>query len=210
MIESFKCTECRALLLYTGFYLFREAQQPAHKEILNHFMQLSAAIRILASKEAITISSNLKLAKRLLQNVVGDFPKFFGPRVSFVVHMLLHIIEDVENYGDLYSYAAYLFESAIGMVRREIKSTNGTELLQLVNRIRERGHIVKVKQDTQGPSKLRRKYYQSYTFRGATIKTGEDSHDCYCIAAIDGKIILFHFLYKTPSIIIFFFVINFR
>lgn len=184
-VDRFKCSEFRCLLLYCGYYLLRNI---AHEEVLNHFMMLCISMRIYSDPVLCKDHSNINLARHLGCDCIKQFSKYYGRRLSYVVHMFLHVHEDVQRFGDLYNYSAYSFETYIGKVKKLIKSPNGTELVQLVNRLSENGLIQRKCHHTlkQSTNDRKEKFYFKCTVNGFTYNTKKVA-DSYAMINDEGK-----------------------
>ncbi|KAJ8673372.1 hypothetical protein QAD02_004634 [Eretmocerus hayati] len=63
-----------------------------------------------------------KLEKKLLQKFVADFALLFGDYfVTFNVHNLLHLVDDVRLYGLLESFSAFRFENFMFLLKNRIR-----------------------------------------------------------------------------------------
>lgn len=137
-INHFKASECRILVIYVVYHLIKDV---VDKALLNEILLLTTAIKILSSEKLCTVEKNLELAQLMLSDFVGNFTTFFGPNLTYVVHVLLHITDDVRLYGPLVSYSAYCFESYLRTVKNCVRVKNSTETKQLYNRFSETGFL---------------------------------------------------------------------
>ncbi|CAN7937838.1 unnamed protein product, partial [Ixodes hexagonus] len=98
-----------------------------------HFLVLLVAVRILASPSMCTAYNTY--AKELLCFVVCSFKALCGRgKVSYNVHGLVHLADDVVNYGALDSFSAFPAESSMFQLKRLVRSST-RPLKQLHNRI---------------------------------------------------------------------------
>lgn len=113
--NRWEATELRKCLLYTGVVIFREILS---KEVYEHFLELSFAIRIL-------LASNINetyviYAEKLLKHFVSTFACLYGEMyMSHNVHSVLHLIEDVKKYGSLNNFFAFPFESYMQPLKKK-------------------------------------------------------------------------------------------
>nr|CAI5866941.1 unnamed protein product [Callosobruchus analis] len=115
-------------------------------KVYNHFLSLVVSIRLLCEKNQNI--SNVNYAQQLLVYFVQKFPYIFGTEyVTYNVHNLIHLAEDVKTHGSLDSFSAFKFENHMFEIKKQLKSSR-LPLQQLHNRIKERmdmRHIDKVK-----------------------------------------------------------------
>lgn len=133
-IKYFKATEWRQILLYTGVIFLKDY---VHEDVHKNFVVLHVAISILSNPVMCKSSSWVDYAEKLLIIFVKGFRKLYGRRyVSYNVHGLLHLSDDVRKYGELDNFSAFRFENFIGQIKRLIRSGNKT-LQQLSRRFIE-------------------------------------------------------------------------
>lgn len=107
-LDRWKATEFRQLLLYTGPLVL--ASLPKH--IFDHFMTLHCAIFIMCNPAVKTNDALLEYAHSLLKYFVGNFMTLYGKEsISYNVHGLLHLVDDVKTFGALDDYSAFPFEN---------------------------------------------------------------------------------------------------
>lgn len=110
--SHFKAKEFRNILLYTGPVILNGLLD---SKKYNHFLSLHVAVRFLEMPSLISDKVSLQYAEDLLLNFVGDFQHIYQKDlVSFNVHGLVHVVDDVRKYGRLSSYSSYSFESYLG------------------------------------------------------------------------------------------------
>lgn len=99
-IDRFKATELRQLLLYTGIVGFKNFVSTEF-----YFLQLSCAIRLLASP-SLCVSLN-DVAKNLLHKFIRQYGRLYGYEyISYNVHNLSHLCEDVKLHGPVDYFSA--------------------------------------------------------------------------------------------------------
>lgn len=130
-LNYYKGTELRTFLLYSGPFVLKDILDKVKYE---HFMLLHNAILILCGE---TFEKYLDVAQKMLVKFVHDFAIIYGKQnISFNVHSLLHITDDVKLYGKLDSYSAFQFESYMHSIKRLLQKKHQC-LSQLSNRIIE-------------------------------------------------------------------------
>lgn len=131
-VDKWKATEFRLFLLYIGPVILKSAMS---NEYYTHFLTLSVAIRILCHPE-LCIKIN-DYAHNLLVYFVDNFKNLYGPEyMSYNVHNLLHLANDVKTFGSLDKFSCFQFENYLRSIRKRIKNS-GKPLEQLINRINE-------------------------------------------------------------------------
>lgn len=112
-----KATEYRQFILYTGIVVLKKF---IPTNFYNHFLTLHVSYRCLLRLD--NSQANLIEIDKLMREFVYKFPEYFGiSSVSYNVHGLLHLVECVEEYGDLNSVSAYKFENFMKNIKRKIK-----------------------------------------------------------------------------------------
>jgi len=132
--RSFKATEHRQILLYTGPVIFFELM---NKAMYLHFLLLHSAIRILVDPISCRDAEIINKAEIMLKIFVKRAPDHYGIEfLSYNVHGLLHLCEDVRNYGPLDSMSAFPYENNMTYFRKMCRKPNH-QLQQIVNRRHE-------------------------------------------------------------------------
>ncbi|XP_046408227.1 uncharacterized protein LOC124172778 isoform X2 [Ischnura elegans] len=130
-VQQWKATEFRQFLLYSG--------PVALKSVLNYdlylnFLTLHVAIRILCCKSLLKYRG---YAGELLEYFVLSFGQLYGQHnVSHNVHCLLHLVDDVEKFGQLDNFSAFKFESYLHILKRSLRKSE-RPLQQLSRRYQE-------------------------------------------------------------------------
>lgn len=132
-LERWKATEFRLFLLYIAPVIL---QQILSKEAYRHFLSLSVSIRLLCDKKS--TPDDIEYAHSLLIYYVKKFKYFYGENnVTYNVHNLIHIADDVKNYGTLDSFSAFKFENFMHELKKLVKHSRNP-LQQVANRIEEK------------------------------------------------------------------------
>jgi len=130
-VDRWKATEFRQFLLYTGIVILKEHTST---EKYVHFLSLSCAIRILSCTR---FNNLIDYAESLLKYFVKHFPQVYSKEeLSYNVHGLLHLCNDVKRFGPLDNFSAFKFENFMYSLKRRIRATR-KPLEQLHNRITE-------------------------------------------------------------------------
>lgn len=102
------------------------------------FLCLSISIRILCTNSS---ERNICYADSLLKYFVEEFKLLYRKHnVSYNVHGLLHLADDVRYFGNLDLFSAFKFESKLGDIKRFIRKSSLT-LSQLHHRLYEQDQI---------------------------------------------------------------------
>lgn len=137
-LPRWKATEFRQFILYSCTVVLRKIPQP----YLNHFMSLHCAIFILCSESLLQDFG--KYADSLLKYFVKQFPRLYGKEnLSYNVHGLLHVYDDVQNFGNLDAYSAFSFENYLGQIKKLVRSGN-LPLSQVCRRLSEYEHAARI------------------------------------------------------------------
>lgn len=131
-IDRWKATELRQFLLYTGPIILKDILQ---KDNYLHFLSLSVAIRILADRH-LHLKQNY-CARSLLYWFVQNYYVLYGKKfLTYNVHNLLHLCDDVLKFGPLDQFSAFKFEDYMQKLKGKLQSA-GKPLQQIANRIYE-------------------------------------------------------------------------
>ena len=118
-IDRFKATEFRQLLLYTGVVAFRGILSD---ELYGHFMLLSCAIYCCLSPQL--CYRYCAYANDLLVSFVQYAEKVYGSEfLVYNVHSLIHITDDVHNFGPLDSVSCFPFENYLRLLKKSVRSS---------------------------------------------------------------------------------------
>jgi hypothetical protein len=107
---EFKANELRCILLF-GFASF--CMNLPHK-YCRHFLLLVVLAHLCESK---TISSDQILNIKCLTNeFIYQFPLLYGDRQNVIsIHTIMHLPESILNFGGVYNYSTFNFESYLGL-----------------------------------------------------------------------------------------------
>lgn len=139
-LDKWKATEFRLFLLYLGPVIL---QSTMSNKYYTHFLTLSIAIRILCDPKLCIEMNNY--AHNLLVYFVDNFKKLYGQEyMSYNVHNLLHLTNDVKTFDPLDKFSCFQFENYLRNIRQKIQNS-GKPLEQLVNRISEENQLPIIK-----------------------------------------------------------------
>ncbi|XP_047131240.2 uncharacterized protein LOC124810418 isoform X1 [Hydra vulgaris] len=134
-LDRWKATELHSFLLYTGIFALKDV---VDNSVYKHFLSLCLAIRFLCESDDATRNSNLQNAERLLRYFVTNSVDVYGHLFCvYNVHSLLHLCEDVQNYGvSLDNLSAFKFENYLQKLKKMISGTRNP-LIQVAKRLDE-------------------------------------------------------------------------
>ncbi|KAG8227301.1 hypothetical protein J437_LFUL004850 [Ladona fulva] len=136
-----KATEFRKIFLYTSPLVFPKFLSC---DVYNHFISLHYAIRILSSR--LYASQQLQYARSLLKYFVSNFHLVYSLRsLSYNVHGLLHLADDVQLHGPLDNFSAFKFENKLQQLKKLIRK-HDKPLQQIARRIFEKEMAMKVQE----------------------------------------------------------------
>ncbi|KAM0725808.1 hypothetical protein ACS0PU_008536 [Formica fusca] len=129
--RTFKATEHRQILLYTGPVIFCGLINEA---MYLHFLLLHSAIRILVDVVSCRNAAAINKAEIMLKIFVRRASEHYGIEfLSYNIHGLLHLANDVRNYGPLDSFSAFPYENNMTYFRKMCRKPN-QHLQQIANR----------------------------------------------------------------------------
>ncbi|KAL7290008.1 hypothetical protein TKK_0015739 [Trichogramma kaykai] len=130
--SKFKATEFRQIMLYSGASIFLGLTE---EDAYLHYLLFNAAMRIFIMRDPSEILLNV--AENFIKIFVLIAEKVYGAEfVTYVTHGLLHLAEDVRNFGPLDSYSAFPYENHMSFFRRVCRKRNH-HLQQIFNRRQE-------------------------------------------------------------------------
>lgn len=121
-LKYYKATEFRQLLLYTGPIVL---QGLLDDDIYLNFLVLHVSLRILCMDD--TSEEMINYAEKLLKNFNETFTILYGEEnVSFNIHALLHLPNDVRRHGPLDSFSVFRFENFLQKIKSFIHKPQET------------------------------------------------------------------------------------
>lgn len=131
-LNTFKATEFRQIMLYTGPYLFKDI---VSIPVYNNFLIFHVIMRILSCKT--TVYTQNEYADSLSKHFVKTFCLIYGRgNVSYNVHSLIHLSQDAKKYGVLDNFSSFPYENYLQHIKK-IVQPGRFPLTQLYNRITE-------------------------------------------------------------------------
>ena len=145
-MSRWKGTELHLFRDYLSICVFKNVLSESTYE---HFLNFHVAVRLLSRHSSCQIDGIYPWCNSLLKNFVKQSAKILGPHfISSNVHYLIHLVDDVENFGPLPSWSGYWAENYLQMVKSLVKSKRSM-LEQAVKRLHEIDkHLTKVKKST--------------------------------------------------------------
>jgi hypothetical protein len=132
-VKSWKATQFRQVLLYSGPVAFRGLLR---EDVYGNFMLFHGAMAILLSPRH--CQELLELARFLLKSFVSHCIDLYGrDMVVYNVHSLIHLPDDVLLYGNLNNISCFPFESFLHQMKCLVHSSS-LPLQQVCKRILEK------------------------------------------------------------------------
>lgn len=139
LFKYWKATEFRAFVLYLGPVVLQNIWP--NSNLYKHFLMLHCSIYILCNNYICNDVIWRSYANDLLHCFVQNVPKFYSEEfLVYNVHNLLHLADDVYNFGPLDSFSAFPFENFMSKVKRLVRSHN-MPLEQVAKRLGEKSTI---------------------------------------------------------------------
>lgn len=119
-LDRWKATELRQFLLYTGPLVLRSV---VSNQVYKHFLSLTVAMSILLESDEDFRNEHLSYARELLKYFVKTSEMVYGDTfVSYNIHSLIHIADDVEYYGvSLNELSAFQFENHLQKLKKVLE-----------------------------------------------------------------------------------------
>lgn len=131
-VDRWKATEFRQFLLYTGPSVLKGK---LGNKFYKHFLCLHISLRILTDKHYCLLLNDY--ARQLLEYFVKKYAELYGTQyVTYNVHNLLHLCDEVKLHGALDNYSAFKYENFLYKLKNKLK-VSGKPLEQISNRIQE-------------------------------------------------------------------------
>lgn len=129
-IDRWKATELRQFLFYTGIVVTKSVISPI---CYHHFLCLSVSIRILIDPQMCVTFNDY--AKSLLLHFVSNYGNIYGfEHLSYNVHNLIHLANDVLTFGSLDNFSCFKYENHMQKIKNKLHRS-GKPLEELANRI---------------------------------------------------------------------------
>lgn len=134
-LAYWKGSEFRTVLLYIGMVVFKKYLQP---NIYDHFMLLCTSVTICSSDE---YRDYLPKAREMFLEYVEYQIDLYGIHsISSNFHNLIHVVDEVERFGNLNKLSTYEFENCLGGIKSKLKLYN-KPLEQIARRLVELANL---------------------------------------------------------------------
>lgn len=135
-VDRWKASEFRQFLLYTGPVLLKDF---LHTAVYQHFLLLFVGVFILSNKAL--LEEYTDYANDALVLFVQHFGKLYGDMyLSYNVHNLVHLAQDVKVHGNLDSFSAFKFENFMQQLKKLVRKPK-SPCCQVVKRLEERESV---------------------------------------------------------------------
>jgi hypothetical protein len=199
-LERFKATELRQFMLYTGIVVLRGV---VNDNLYELFLSLFIAIRICFISDKNERNKLLSYARKLLKAFVHNAKILCGAIfVTYNVHNLLHIVDDVEYFQcSLNDLSSFVFENYLQSLKRTVRGAKSNPLVSAAKRCHEYCHFntKKIKKcHTKISTNNRDKYFISNDEQYCEIVeicNNDVDHEMVCLVFPHHK--LHSFFFKT-------------
>lgn len=131
-LARWKATELREFLLYTGPIVLKNVLP---KRLYEHFLLFHVAVKLLVAQHFCKEFNDY--AKQLLVLFVTEAKEIYGKEfLSYNVHNLIHLADDVRHFGNLDSFSAFAFENYLQDIKHLLRKHN-QPLAQVIRRLDE-------------------------------------------------------------------------
>nr|XP_018915903.1 PREDICTED: uncharacterized protein LOC109043223 [Bemisia tabaci] len=162
--DNWKATMSRQFLLYSGPVVLKNTL-PDY--IYNNFMLLSSAMRIALSPSL--CKTHVPTMRRHLSQFVKGYKVIYGDhKMSFNIHSLLHLADDVEMYGCLDNVSSFNFEDFLGHIKRTVLhgATHPAAQLSKRNSEAKKNSVIFLKQRQKKTYLLKRQDKKNFCLNG--------------------------------------------
>lgn len=180
-----KAVEFKNFVLYWGLAI---VDGMLTSDQIYHFRLLMVSLRILESEE---YKQYWTVTKLMLEQYVKDFPNLYGEHhMVCAIHKLLHLTEECEQFGPLYSFSSYPFESYIAVIQNLTLHSKINCLAQISNRVNEmfQAYDILFPRDSISNKILKNKNSPTHKviYKGLSITT---EHNDGFLKLLDGRIV---------------------
>lgn len=159
MIGKWKANEFRSWLVYISPLVLKDYLP---SPFYNHFLLLAYGIHGLMRNQISDVA--LRSAELAVEHFAKNVDRLYGQtEIAYTLHLLLHFGEFVRDFGNLNQFSAYVFEHKNGVLKREIKSSNGL-IQQVFRRFQLSNTVAITQQPMPGQIQLKRKIVVSSRF----------------------------------------------
>lgn len=140
-LKFWKGTEYRTFGLYVGPVILKDYLS---EEIYQHYMLFFYGMVICYSR---SYSNYLHIANKLFETFIERYIEIYGiDSISSNIHNLCHVVDEVNDFGDLSSYNTYPFENYLQKIKKLLRTGN-KPLPQVARRIFEINNMKRAKND---------------------------------------------------------------
>lgn len=211
-LPRWKATELRLDLLYICPVAYKPFLSNQRYE---HLMLLHVAIKLLVNKDNCLLYADY--AESLLKSYVSGCSFLYGPEsITFNVHSLLHLANDVRQHGCLDEISSFPFENKLQKLKNLIRKS-GKPLQQAVNRLSEiekgrsiialshlsvdqtsiQSELTLCKPHSGGPvvyPHTRGQQFQSLSYRNIYLCTLSDAENCVFLSGCNNVLKIENFI----------------
>ncbi len=131
-LARWKATDLREFLLYTGPIVLKNVLP---KRLYENFLLFHVAVKLLVAQHFCQEFNDY--AKQLLVLFVKEGRAIYGGKfLSYNVHNLIHLADDVSHFGNLNSFRAFDFENYLREIKHLFRKYNQA-LAQIIRRLDE-------------------------------------------------------------------------
>ena len=164
-IDRWKATEFRQFLLYTGKIALHDILRP---DMYEHFLVLSVASSILVCPSL--AHSYKDYAKQLLEYFVEQGKVLYGDEfVVYNVHSMIHLADEVGEYGSLDACSSFPFENYMQKLKRLVRSGRNP-MVQIAKRLAEFSGIVEPVKVSVSPKRSESAFLLNYSCCGEVVE----------------------------------------
>jgi len=154
-MPRWKATEYKNFRDYLSIIVLKDR---VSEDIYNLFMHYHVAVKLLSNSEFYSMPGIIDYAKHLLEVFVRNSIILLGPHfVSYNIHSLIHLPDDVREFGPIYEWAGYWAENQLQKIKYMIIA-KARMLEQAVKRIDEHDRL-SVKKKTKKVPILRKEHF---------------------------------------------------
>lgn len=136
-LDRWKATKFRQFLLYTAVVVLKSIMPPTYYD---HFVSLSVAIRILDDHDL--CKSLNAYTNSLLVWFVSNFGQLYGKKhISYNIHNLIHLANDVKVFGCLDNFSCFKFKNYMQKIKKKLHQSE-KPLQELANKMIEESQIL--------------------------------------------------------------------
>lgn len=134
-LSHWKGLEYRTFFYYIGIVILKKYLP---YDVYEHFLCLFCGITICSS---LFYMKYINAAEQLLEHYVEMYRDIYGEEyITSNIHNILHIVDDVRNFGVLSTFSSYPFESKLYQIKNMLRRANNP-LVQVAKRLTEQNKV---------------------------------------------------------------------